>query len=379
MVRSWAIESWKANALDDSVELNRLQRLLASREHRGEESAPRWFLFGEALLRYGRLRGLLSATETIGAGHVSTPKRASATLGKVEKDLHRLGADRTLLFELRGRVSQLLGDPESSSRSSTPVDSLMYMLRLAEGTATLNYASRKLEVPLRLESRGVAWAHLLEGMDRADRREVVWRVQNRKLSMLLFSGIVDDNYIAEPSTAVLRGAEMREPGLSPSVRAYCESVLPEEAMSLDGRVPLLRLLERLDELAREGGYEGLLEILHGAGLGQGSLGRDWRNSQFNVVPSVKRGECRPIVLATVRGRTGPLAFGSVLRKLGSVLYGCKGVAQAVIVLTDQWDSQDFAENHQSLWAEAASAGVRFLVFVLGPGLAGLNPVRLDLS
>ena len=381
MVRARLSHDWVANVLDDSIELENLRELLADWESAPPLAAPRWFLFGEALLRFGRLRGLLTAASVIGADLGRASSTGSSTIEHMGDTLGRVARDPEIPRALRHNLDRLVGPRPLASDHVPRADPIVARLRRDLRLAMMNYASQTLAISFHTNTEAVTWMNTLQTLSDLDRKAIVERARNRKAAYLLLTGISDNEPATQILTNAIHGALMRVDDSSQNIRAYVDAVLghPVRRSSADNRGRTIALVERLDTIVTEGGYDSLLEIIHGAGLGRGSLGRDWPSGDINVIPSSARGGCCPIVLATIRGKKGSLSFRSVLRQVSTLLYDCKGVTQTVIVLSDYWDAEELSEEHEAKWRSAAAAKVSFLVFLVGASVRGLSPVHVNLE
>lgn len=159
---------------------------------------------------------------------------------------------------------------------------------------------------------------------------------------------------------------------------HTEDILRQGELSRDVGEVALAAVRRVSSIVSEGGYDTLMDILHGAGAGTGSM-PDVPPSVLRILPTLAGHDPgEPLVLATARGQRGRYSQTRVLKELTTHLIACRGTVQVVFFITDGWDSSFFANEHLPNWKEFASQGIVFIVFLAGPALWGMSPVEIAL-
>ena len=164
------------------------------------------------------------------------------------------------------------------------------------------------------------------------------------------------------------------------IESFKDGLLRDEAMgNLDFELAdcvLRRIALAIEEL----GYEYFAEdVSSGDFLGgdDSPLG----SSRVNLIPSRHKGACHPVVVAVSQSasRTAAMGFPKIMRKLKAHLIECAGTTRIAIILSDQWDSKSFREEHFDEVRAHHRKGIRFLFLLVGAMGRDLTPVPVDMT
>lgn len=241
-------------------------------------------------------------------------------------------------------------------------------------TRTDSTISDLVEVARKLDSLAERWfAHVSVDV----KREARFYLHNHRHSMLRLSWLKSNESARASRYRTAFDRDLKETHVSARwLREFAndlKDVLKDVDVDLARRV-----LERISNAVSELGYDYFVEDISSHDF-LGGEDSPIGSNRINLIPSLHKGACHPILVAVSRGvhRTAALGFPKVMRGVKTHLIECADKTKVTIVLCDHWDSKSFMNEHFDELRAHNRKGVQFLFLLVGAPSKALTRVPVN--